>query len=195
MAFTFLASSLLPDIQNAKPGEAVPHTTEQEIESFAWVFVFVVYKHALEDPNVILKYNKWISLKEEFNCLFPGLGGSATSTSKSASVILTARYIMHSPDSNQHILQHIQTHAENHADHFCDLFECIWEVLVSQLPRANVAKKSLIKARVASHLQLPPPVTVALPLPLVHDDILALFEGYLELVEEAKAGGNSRRIP
>ena len=197
MAFTFLASSLLPDIQNAKPGEAVPHTTEQEIESFAWVFVFVVYKHALEDPNVILKYNKWISLKEEFNCLFPGLGGSATSTSKSASVILTARYIMHSPDSNQHILQHIQTYVEN-SDHFCDLFECIWEVLVSQLPRANAARQSLIKARIASHLQLPDPppatVTVAPPLPLVHDDILALFEGYLELIEEAKAGGNGRRI-
>ena len=104
---------------------------------------------------------------------------------------------MHSPDSNQHILQHIQTYVEN-SDHFCDLFECIWEVLVSQLPRANAARQSLIKARIASHLQLPDPppatVTVAPPLPLVHDDILALFEGYLELIEEAKAGGNGRRI-
>ena len=66
---------------------------------------------------------------------------------------------------------------------------------MSQLPRANAAKKSLIKARVAPHLQLPPPATVAPPLALVHDDILTLFEGYLELIGEATAGENSRRIP
>ena len=59
MAFMFMASPLLRDIQNAGPGEAISRTAEQDIESFAWVFVFAVYKHALEDPNVILKQNEW----------------------------------------------------------------------------------------------------------------------------------------
>ncbi|KAM5544018.1 hypothetical protein V8D89_002635 [Ganoderma adspersum] len=170
----FMASSLLRDIQNAKPGEAAPRTAGQDIESFAWVFVFVVYKHALEDPKVILTQHekKALELREEFNRLFPG---------RSATSVLTARYIMHSPESNQHILQHIQNYAEN-PDHFVDLFGCIWEVLVSQLPKVNVAKESLLKARVVPHLQ-PPPAT---PPPLIHDNILAYFKGYLELIEEAK---------
>ena len=117
MAFTFLASSLLQDIHNAKPGEAVC-TAEQDIECFAWVFVFAVYKHALEDPKVTLTQNEKNALRKEFNCLFPG--GSATSES-----ILTARSIMHSPESNQHILQHIRNHVEAPDEHFCALFDCV----------------------------------------------------------------------
>ena len=118
MAFKSMASSLLQDIQNANPGEAVSRTVEQDIEAFAWVFVFAVYKHALEDPKVTLTQNEKNALRKEFNCLFPG--GSATSES-----ILTARSIMHSPESNQHILQHIRNHVEAPDEHFCALFDCV----------------------------------------------------------------------
>ena len=190
MAFTFLASSLLQDIHNAKPGEAVC-TAEQDIECFAWVFVFAVYKHALEDPKLIPKQTEWRALKEEFDRLFPaGRIGSAEHVLAARSQILMA-----TPTStaNQHVTAHIRNRVEAPDDHFCALFDCVWTVLVNHLPQVEpmdlkdgfivrAAKKSpTLLAQLQTRSSDPPPLT--------HSDILALFDAYLELVEEAKGKG------
>ncbi|PIL26920.1 hypothetical protein GSI_10058 [Ganoderma sinense ZZ0214-1] len=167
----FMASSLLRDIWNAKPGEAVSRTEAQDIESFAWVFVYVVYKHALE--NFKMKQDEKKALKDEFDRYFPG---------RSANTVLRARVMMGLPDSNQHILQHLQNNVE-HPEHFCDIFTSIWEeVLVAKLPRTNTAQKSLFRTQIVKSWSLS---QVPAPRPLVHVNLLECFEGYLKLIGKA----------
>nr|VWP00063.1 Uncharacterized protein [Ganoderma boninense] len=176
-AAAFMASSLLwGDLQGVKPGETVPSRTETpaaDIESFAWVFVFVVYKHALENFKMEQDRKKK-DLREEFDTLFPCPGSSAET-------VLHARYIMRLPGSNQHILRHIQSQAESpDPGHFCDLFSSILEeILAAQLPSVNTAKHSLLRTQIVKRVGLVP---ASQPLELVHDDILGFLEGYLGLV-------------
>ncbi|KAM5544012.1 hypothetical protein V8D89_002629 [Ganoderma adspersum] len=181
----FTASSRLRDIQNAKPGEAVSRTAEQDIESFAWVFVFVVYRHALEDedPKVIrLKQNekKALELREECNRLFPA--------GRSAEHVLAARNQMTAPAANQHIMEHIRNHAEN-PDYFGFLFGCVWTVLVNHLPvkpTPSTKDELIVRALKKSGTLLAQLQTPSSPPPLTHSDVLNLFDAYLELIEEAK---------
>ena len=176
----FMASSLLRAIKDAKPGEAasISRTKEQDIESFGWVFVYVVYMHALaykpkSEAEVKMPKEKRKALQDEFNQLFPG---------RSAEFILTARYRIHSPDANKHILEYIEEHIE-HPSELGDLFKCIWEsILVEKLPKANTAHNEL-RARAMKKLgrapsQLQPPPTPS----LTHDSILSFFDIYFELI-------------
>ncbi|TBU22784.1 hypothetical protein BD311DRAFT_704984, partial [Dichomitus squalens] len=75
--FSVMASSLLQAIaQEAKKGKlvakSVPHLAEHDVESFAWVFLFVVYKAALDITKDGAKELKG-RLRKEFQGLFPGI--------------------------------------------------------------------------------------------------------------------------
>ncbi|KAM5537554.1 hypothetical protein V8D89_008767 [Ganoderma adspersum] len=172
----FMASSLLHDIKQGNPGEAASRTAEQDIESFAWVFVFVVYKHSLEDPKVFLSQNQKKSLREEFNRLFPG---------RSAQHVLTARNQMTAPAANQHIMEYIRNHVEN-PDYFGFLFGAVWTILVNRLPKPRSTKNELIVRALKKGTPLNQLQTPSSPAPPTHSDVLNIFDAYLELVEEAK---------
>lgn len=171
-------------MRGAKPGErlAVPRTQAQEIESFGWVFIYVVYKNALEDPSVdCMRRGQRNRLQRECAQLFPA-GGAAK--------VLSARCIISSPTSNRHIMRHIQSFAQNpDRDYFSSLFDWVWTILADHFPKQSpldLKSKFILRAlkkapTLLSHLQPPAP-----PPPLTHGTFLDLFDSYLELIEEAK---------
>ncbi|PIL26930.1 hypothetical protein GSI_10068 [Ganoderma sinense ZZ0214-1] len=189
-SMVFMASTLLQSIKDTKPepGEtvAVPRTKEHDIESFGWLFVFAVYKHALEDAAALVmmprKHSK--GLKKEFEQIFPVARGSLLG--RSAESVLRARLSMLSPTGYEHIVAYIENHVrDDHPEHFASLFRLIWnKFLAGHLPTLRestednlIMKYVLDQLDVARHYVQPPP-----PPPLTHDAVLALFDVYLKFI-------------
>ncbi|PIL26925.1 hypothetical protein GSI_10063 [Ganoderma sinense ZZ0214-1] len=188
----FMASTLLQSIKDTKPepGEtvSVPRTKEHDIESFGWVFVFAVYKHALEDTaaQIMMPRKHSKGLKEEFEQVFP-----AGRMGRSAESVFWARGPVRCPIANEHLVAYladpVQQTRDRHPEHFCGLVECMWEmVLAGYWPAwrdpSTVVESPLRKliretsGRAPSYVPPPPPP------PLTHDLVLHLFDTYLELI-------------
>ncbi|TBU54299.1 hypothetical protein BD310DRAFT_828283 [Dichomitus squalens] len=180
--FSVMASSLLETIAQATSkgesvAESVLHLPEHDVESFAWVFLFVVYKSALDiakDGTKALKED----LQNEFRALFPGI---------SPSTILKARDGLRHRGASDCVVKHLRDQWKDPL--FPDLVLLIRdEILIPRLPQPMPAPTSLRAAFLKSRKANEPPK----PEPLTHKILLDAFNLYLKLDDISKGDDVSK---
>ncbi|TBU22785.1 hypothetical protein BD311DRAFT_124793 [Dichomitus squalens] len=159
------------------------HTQEHDIESFGWVFFFVVYKAAVDfSPTHLGDLRK--DLTAEFKELFPGI---------SPTQILQGRLRLKREDANTHTLEYIDHHLKD--PNFKDLFAFIRKyVLDPRLPRADTEPNDFDSA-ILEENDLDAAVFQQPPAPhLTHKLIHSAFVRYLEVTEKTRQARTPGRM-